>query len=326
MRKDIHISTEFNPYFRLVKESHFQIASQREAIAFCYLPWQALGRCLLVVLMLVQSVFSQASQNPSPMVEHTRAHPRLVQQTPAGRREKLELGTLFLPAKLKLKTSTPLFIHFHGGTWLPEVAAERAGDTAVITIQIGSGSGAYAKPFTDAQLFSRLLAEGEAKARVKFAPVTLTAWSAGYGAVRQILKAPESYSRVACVLLIDGLHAGYIGGKPGQGSQQESQLEASDLEIFLKFARDAVAGRKQMILTHSEIFPGTYASTTETADWLLGQLGLKRKAVVKWGPMQTQQLSEVRAGKFLLRGYAGNSAPDHVDQLHSLPEYLRWFR
>ena len=77
-------------------------------------------------------------------------------------------------------------------------------------------------------------------------------------------------------------------------------------------------------MTHSEIFPGTFASTTETADYLLGQLNLRRRATAKWGPMQTQQLSEVRAGKFLLIGYAGNSAPDHVDQLHSLPEYLRW--
>jgi hypothetical protein len=279
--------------------------------------------CSLVMLTLRPSAFAQASQNPSPMVENTRAHPRVKQEAPAGRREKLELGTLFLPAKLKLKLPVPLFIHFHGGTWLPEVAAARAGHTAVISIQIGSGSGAYARPFNDPKLFLRLIAEAEAKANLRFSPISLTAWSAGYGAVREILKMPESYARIDRVLLIDGLHTGYVGGKPGP---RESQLETDNLEIFLKFARDAVAGRKQMILTHSEIFPGTFASTTETADWLLGQLGLKRKAVVKWGPMQTQQLSEVRAGKFLLIGYAGNSAPDHVDQLHSLPEYLKWFR
>jgi hypothetical protein len=42
--------------------------------------------------------------------------------------------------------------------------------------------------------------------------------------------------------------------------------------------------------------------------------------------MGTQELSEVHAGKFLLIGFAGNSAPDHVDQLESLPEYLRWLK
>ena len=75
-------------------------------------------------------------------------------------------------------------------------------------------------------------------------------------------------------------------------------------------------------LRHSEIFPGTFASTTETADWLLAALGLKRTAVLKWGPRRMQQLSEAHSGRFDLLGFAGNSAPDHIDQLHSLPEQL----
>lgn len=281
-------------------------------------------RKMIFIVLFAVAASAQQSQNPSPMVEHTRAHPRLKEETPPGRRETLELGTLFLPAKLK--RPAPMFIHFHGGTWLPDVAAARAGNTAVISIQIGAGSSVYAKPFSDTQLFTRLIVEAEAKAGMKLSPVSLTAWSAGYGAVREILKVSESYARVDRVLLIDGLHTGYVGGKPGTGSLQESELETVNLEVFLQFARDAVAGRKQMIITHSEIFPGTFASTTETADWLVAQLGLQRKAAVKWGPMGTQQLSEVRAGKFVIIGYAGNSAPDHVDQLHSLPEYLKWFK
>ena len=69
---------------------------------------------------------------------------------------------------------------------------------------------------------------------------------------------------------------------------------------------------------HSEIMPGTYASTTETADYLLAQLGVHRRAVLKWGPMGLQQLSEARAGRFLLIGFAGKaltaieSAVDHL--------------
>jgi hypothetical protein len=260
------------------------------------------------------------------MVEHTRAHPRLKEETPPGRREALELGTLFLPAALRQTTPQRLFIHFHGGSWLPEVAAARVGKTAVISIQLGSGSSVYAKPFGDPELFGRLLTAAEQKAGTRFGPVTLTAWSAGYGAVREILKVPAHYARVERVLLIDGLHASYVGGNPGTGPSQTSEIETENLQIFLQFARDAVAGRKQMIVTHSEIFPGTFASTTETTDWLLGQLGLKRRPVVRWGPMGTQQLSEIRAGNLSVIGYAGNSAPDHVDQLHSLPDYLKWFK
>jgi hypothetical protein len=75
-------------------------------------------------------------------------------------------------------------------------------------------------------------------------------------------------------------------------------------------------------VTHSEIFPGAYASTTECADYLLAQLTLKRRPTLIQGPMGMQQLSAVDAGGFHLRGYAGNSAQDHVDFLHAMPA---WF-
>jgi hypothetical protein len=262
---------------------------------------------------------AQQAQNPSPMVEHTRTHPRLKEETPPGRRETLELGTLFLPATLKLKSSLPLLVFFHGGTWLPEVAAARE-HLAVISIQVGQGSGVYAKAFADPARFLRLLQEAETKVGAHFAPVTIGGWSAGCGALRELLKSPENYARIDHVLAIDGMHAGYVNGSPGPA---ESQIEAADLQSWLPFARDAAAGKKTFLVTHSEIFPGTYASTTETADWLLAQLGLQLTPTARWGPMGMQQLSEARRGRFLLLGFAGNSAPDHVDQLHSLPDLLK---
>ncbi len=263
-----------------------------------------------------------AAQNPSPMVEHTRAHPRIEKQTLAGRRETLELGTLFIAEKLQRKKRLPLLVFFHGGSWLPEVAAAGHG-MAAITVQIGAGSGVYARAFAEPARLLKIVQEAESKAGITFDAITLGGWSAGCAAIREIIKSPEAYARASRFLCIDGIHTGYAGGKPGP---QESQLETPNVEAYLPLLRDAVAGKKRVVITHSEIFPGTFASTTETADWLLAQLGLKRRPVVRWGPMGTQQLSEVRQGQFLLVGYAGNSAPDHVDQLHSLPDYLKWLR
>jgi hypothetical protein len=256
------------------------------------------------------------------MVEHTRAHPRLKEQSPPGRREKLALGTLFLPAGMKAANGAELLFFFHGGTWLPEVAAAQ-NKVAVVTVQAGSGSGTYSRLFDDPARFPTLLKEAEAKAGVRFGRVMLGGWSAGCGAIRQILKAPDSYARVDAALMIDGIHTDYVDGKPGP---LESKIGGENLEIWQQLVRDAIAGRKRAIITHSEIFPGTFASTTETADYLLKRLDLTRRPVLKWGPMGLQQLSEARAGRFLLIGYAGNSAPDHVDQLHSLPVYLKWLR
>lgn len=276
---------------------------------------------ILFLASALGAAFAQG-QNPSPMVEHTREHPRLQRETPAGRRETLSTGSLFIPEKLAGKRRVPLFVHFHGERWIPEVAAARNG-RAAIAVEGLSGSTAYAKQFSDHALFGAMLREAEQKSGVTFGPIWLTAWSAGHGAIREILSVPEYYDRVDKVLLIDGLHTGYVGDKPGP---LESQLERDHLDTFLKFARDAAAGRKSLWITHTEIFPGTFASTTETADWLLAQLGLRQTAVLKWGPMKTQQLSDVRAGKFRMLGYAGNSAPDHVDQFHSLPEFLKRMR
>jgi len=267
---------------------------------------------------------AQQSQNPSPMVEHTRPHPRLPEVAPEGQRETLELGTLFVPKGVKKKAR--LVIHFHGGALVPEVAAARVGGTAVISMQLGTGSGAYGRPFADPQLFPRIVAEAEAKSHLTFSSIILTSWSAGYGAVRAILRVPENYARVDRVLLMDGMHASYVGDLPGTGPGQESVVVPEDLQIFATFARDAVNGRKRMIVTHSEIFPGTFASTTETTDWLVSTLGLRLKPVLKWGPIGLQQLSEASKGKFRLLGYAGNSAPDHVDQLQALPDFLKWIK
>src|SRR5262249_37980509 len=164
----------------------------------------------LLVSLLTTPALAQQSQNPSPMVEHTRPHPRLTEERPEGHREKLDIGTLFLPARLKPGAKVPLFIHFHGGTWLPEVAAARHGQTAVISVQAGAGSGAYAKRFADPKRFGKLLKEAEDKVGMRFAPVTLTAWSAGYGAVREILQVPESYERVQGVLFMAGRHTGGV--------------------------------------------------------------------------------------------------------------------
>jgi len=118
-----------------------------------------------------ENLSAQQPQNPSPMVEHTRAHPRLKQETPPGRRETLELGTLFVPGKLKFKGTLPLFVHFHGGTWFPEVAAAKEGRRAVLPVQIGEGSGRYADAFADLQRFGRLIQEIETRLATRVNPL-----------------------------------------------------------------------------------------------------------------------------------------------------------
>ena len=121
--------------------------------------------------------------------------------------------------------------------------------------------------------------------------------------------------------MLDGLHAGYV--PEGKVLFEGGTLNESDLDVFLDYARSAADGEKHFVITHSEIFPGTYASTTETADYLIKSLGLDRNPVLTWEPGGMQQVSETTAGNLSILGFAGNTAPDHIDHLHGLPVFLK---
>jgi hypothetical protein len=154
--------------------------------------------------------------------------------------------------------------------------------------------------------------------------VTLTSFSAGYGAVRAILQVPDNAALVNNVLLADSLHASYASeGDVASPRAVDLPVDSTGLAAFVSFAADAVANRKRLWITHSEVYPGTYASTTETANALLAFVKVERKPVLEHGPIGMQQLSAARAGGLVLAGYAGNSAADHLDHLYAIGDWLR---
>jgi pimeloyl-ACP methyl ester carboxylesterase len=272
------------------------------------------------------------SQNPSPMVDQTRAHERLTQKDlggvirsfagPSGKPVEL-----FIPDQALGRDAVDLVVHFLGAAWLPEQAvAGLKRHTVVAVVNLGAGSGIYDRSFSDPATFDSLLAAttrevSAANGRATgIEHVALVGFSAGHGAVRAILREPRHFARVDAVLLLDGMHTSYV--PEGSLLATGGALDTTNLVAFANFARAAMRGEKRFIVTHSEIFPGTFASTTETADWLLGAVGLHRTPVLKWGPRGMQQLSEAGVGRFEVLGFAGNTGPDHIDQLHAMPEFL----
>jgi hypothetical protein len=271
-------------------------------------------------------------QQASPMVETTRAHERLSPgilsgdtlsfMGPGGRPVALHV-----PRAAWHADSLRLVVHFFGAAWLPMQAVDALGNERVAAVvNLGGGSGIYHRTFADPSAFPALLDSVRANVARRagrvapMAPVTLTAFSAGHGAVRVILRDPSLAERVGAVLLLDGLHTSYV--PEGRPLADGGVLDSTNLVALRDFARRARRGEARLLIAHSTIFPGTYASTTETADWLLASLGLRRTPVLQWGPRGMQQLSAVRSGGFEVRGYAGNSAPDHIDHLHAMPELL----
>jgi len=272
-----------------------------------------------------------ASQNPSPMAEHIRTHERLKESEPPG--EVIEIPDIlpktvevFMPIGFSLSKDTSLLIHFHGAGSVDRHAARQAGRQIVaVSVNLGFGSSAYGRPFADSAAFPQLLTAVKNAVReaghsdIEFSNIYLTSFSAGYGAIRAILT--QQMKMIDGVILLDSMHTGYIPS--GVTLHEGGKIEGEGLSVFLEYAKLSIAGKTRFITTHSCIFPGTYASTTESAQYIIDELGLTRTAVLEWGPMGMQMLSRTEKGHFTVLAFAGNTAPDHVDQLHSLPVFLK---
>jgi len=220
-----------------------------------------------------------------------------------------------------------LLVHFLGPASLAVDAARAVDSTMVVAVvNLGAGSSAFERPFRGTgawrELLSRITAEVSAASEspATLGNVYLSAFSAGNGSVRAILADSAAERSIAGVVILDGIHTSYV--PEGRVLADSGTLDPANLSSIRRYAARAMRGEVRLLITHSEIFPGTFASTTETADYLLRDLGLRRSAILAWGPNGMQQLSQVRAGGFTLMGFAGNSAPDHLDHIHSLPSWL----
>lgn len=272
----------------------------------------------------------QNKQFPSPMVENIRTHERIENKAYPGLTFSLK-NVLSKPIEIYQKENLEKFkkfdllIHFHGASYVPKNAVFNSKTPILLAIvNLGSGSSVYEKAFLNELVFPKLIdiivdsVSANNGFKIELSKKYLSSFSAGYGAVRAILK--NHKSELDGILLLDGLHTDY--DPPAKVLAEGGKLNTEKLNNFLKFAQLAVNGRKKILISHSEIFPGTYASTTETADWLISSLKLKRTPILKWGPAGMQQLSETVKKGFTILAFAGNSAPDHVDHFHGLPQFL----
>jgi hypothetical protein len=279
-----------------------------------------------------------ASQNPSPMTESVRKHERIVQKEYPG--ITFEIRGLFAKpvqvfvARKSMKArSFDLLVHFHGAGYVTEFAATRyQGDLIGATLNVGSGSKVYNDAFQDSSRFTALIDSicTQTKAHLahglKLRQLILSGFSAGYGAIRRIISSETNYAKVNAVLLLDGIHTSYIPDR--KVLAEGGRIDSTGLFPYLRLATDASAKKsgKRFLISHSEIFPGTFVSTTEATEYLLGTLSIQRKPVLQWGPLGMQQLSSVHKNHLEVMGFAGNTARDHVDHLQALYWFLNRLR
>jgi hypothetical protein len=239
-------------------------------------------------------------------------------------RRGISMGQLIMPGRGGITKSGAfdVMIHFHGH----EAARKewvRVMDGAVfVGIDLGIGSGAYSTAFSSPAVFRQLIASvehamaektGNAKAHVR--KVGLSSWSAGYGAVQEIINQSEGRRLVDSVILLDGLHCGYQGLK----------LDPVLIRPFIEWAQLAARRKKFMFVSHSSIIPPGYSSTTETAELLVHEVGGRLRVAPsrRRGPMGLESVSRYTRGNFHVRGFAGNGRMDHCAQIGLYRDVLK---
>jgi hypothetical protein len=198
-------------------------------------------------------------------------------------------------------------VHLHGH----EVARKgfiRAGAPLVLLGTSAESGAAYRDKLAAPESLQQLLTSVETKlSEESGSPVTvrrvaLTAWSGGYEGIGALLE--NDAERIDAVVLLDGLH----------GARERSRLRLQ-LEPFVRYARRAAAGNALMIVTHSSIDPPSFASTTETAHYLIAALGGQPLDVSREDALGLELFEAFSRGNFHVRGYRGGGKADHCAHL-----------
>jgi hypothetical protein len=214
-----------------------------------------------------------------------------------------------------------LVVHFHGHEPIRKEFVKSAKGVVLVGVDLGIGSGAYANGFAAPHVFTNLLASveqamakrtGNKKAYVR--KLALSSWSAGYGAIEQILRQPAG-KKVDALVLLDSLHAGYA-------DEQQKTLKVAQIEPFVAFAKRAAAGHGFMFMSHSSIIPPGYASTTEVASYVVDELHGKLHKAKKRDVLGLEMIDRFDRGGFHVRGYDGDDKPDHCAHIGLMKEVV----
>lgn len=304
---------------RSAASPHTTLGSRAALVALAF----AASSCLAGALVLAAREVEAASAAPVAVraLALRRAH-----HLHHGVGQRLHDGRLdaYVPPSFEAgPDGWDVVLHFHGLSSLQErnVEAARLG-AAVVSLNAGIGTEAYAQAVTDERTFERMLdaarraveASGRAP-NLTVRRVALSAWSAGFASVGRLLGRPDVAERVDAVLLADGLHTSWA-------DERQRQVNQAGLERFVELGRRATRGEALFALTHSSIKTYGYPSTTETTAELLNLLDVPRGEAPPPPAEGLVPLYAARRGSFSVVGFEGETAPDHMRHIQAMDATL----
>jgi hypothetical protein len=231
---------------------------------------------------------------------------------PYGAWQTLPIGRMRVPTPLD--DEVDVLVHFHGGDAASRVLAPEALGLVIVAVDAGIGSQAYVEAFAGAEPIEDLLGTlGAALSPTRIRHLLLSSWSAGYGAIREILR--EHPTVPSALVLLDSVHTSYLG--------DDNALDPAGLAPFVSFAKRAAAGESVMVLTHSEIRPPGYASTSEVASSLIAELGGSRSYAGLVATHGVEAKTSFADGELTVRGYTGSDQNAHCAHIRMLGDIVR---
>ena len=266
--------------------------------------------------------FIGAAAEPPPMPQRSIAPDKT--ELP-GRKKILTDGdikfTLFAPSAWQ-GSNASLTVHFHTAEWFVIEEHIRRGAThPLATFYLGEGSTVYRRAFEDAGRFGRVIDLIERELSFKASAIEISSFSAGYGAVREIIRQPKYFERIRTIVLADSMYAALETNAVRRPLREH-------INVWAPFARAAMKGDKTFVLTYSAVPTEAYASSSECARALLAELGVSDHAVApNSSPAASDKdfplLRQADAGNLHVWGYGGTNAQAHMTHPRHIAEVWR---
>lgn len=235
--------------------------------------------------------------------------------------------------------SVNIMFFFRGGS--AGVMNQSGTNAIVVTADAGgAGGGPSNQAYGRADFVNRVVASilEQLKSKlgrsdIKLGKLGLAGWSGGYAPIHSILAQTNSLVKQPdYVGIFDGMHHG-ARGRPNDTA----------METYLDVAQNAAKGGTEFVVTHTAVDPGSYASSTDTANWLVQKMQMQRQPVTNWTGSGVQPASVAQSGNFrVVQLYnqeqpyqvvnpqtgrsqvniPGTSGNQHIQAIKSAPDYL----
>ena len=261
-------------------------------------------------------------------------NPKITQKLPKVQMEYANItvgsGTrVIIPTQpVKPDGSVNVMFQFRGGS--PALFSKAGVNTVIVQADAGGIGGgpsrkAYGNPEFINQAVNKVINYLSEKTgqKVTLGKLGLSGFSGGYDPIHGILEAQQKgwgklIKEPDYVGLFDGMHHSIKPNSPA-------------MQVWESLAQKAVQGKTKFVITHSAIKP-SYSSTTETSQYLLDRLNMKRQRVSGAADGQ-HPLTVASSGNFNVyqlydqpaaakgKAVPGSAEYQHIQALRSMPNY-----